>query len=174
MDSIFINTKFGKRKIDWGELHQLKKDILWIYDENAGGMKDPYVPFQSFNARYWEFVTLHTDKILSDHEIKFYKQGALIITLCMAVEFMDTIGGDQQLFGDVSINEVMDYINAFEPIGPDEIKLKETVVLSLSIIGSMTEYDKRNSFGFTHPDMETLDQNLEWVDTTFVKSYFNL
>jgi hypothetical protein len=171
-EAIFINTKDGKRTVDWNELHQLKKDILWIYDENAGSLKDPFIPHHSFKLKYWEYVTLYGNKILSESEIKFYKKGALIITLCMAIDFIDTLSGNQQIFGTTKINDVQDSIKAYEPITPDEIKLKDVVALSLSIADSMTIYDN-NSFGYTHPDMDKLNQNLIWVDDTFIKSYFN-
>ena len=77
-ESLQVNTRSGKRNVNWSELHQLKKDILWIYDENTGGLKDSFIPHESFQARYWEYVTLQGDQYLPEPEVKFYHHGSLI------------------------------------------------------------------------------------------------
>jgi len=63
-ESIFIILPNGsKRGIDYLELNQLKKDILWIYDENLGQLNAGFAPSGSFNSNYWEYLTIDATRI---------------------------------------------------------------------------------------------------------------
>ncbi len=173
VDHIYITSRTGdRREIEWGELNQLKKDILWAYDENVGDLHNPFIPAYSFPTKYWEYLKLDGDKFFRDEERRFYKQGVLIITLCMAVEYIDTTSGNQQIFGGTKITEIIDYVNNFEPTDIDEKRLKEVIILGLNIADSMTPTDLKNTDGFDHKDLDDFHKHLDWVDRTFVKSYF--
>lgn len=173
IDHIYITTKTGdRREIEWTELNQLKKDILWVYDENVGDLHNPYTPSYSFPTKYWEYLKLGGDKFFHDEERKFYKRGVLIITLCMTVEYIDTTSGNQHIYGGTKIKEILDYVNNFEPTDNDEKRLKEVIIIGLNIADSMTPTDLMNTDGFDHKDFDDFHKHLDWVDKTFVKSYF--
>lgn len=173
IEHTYITTLDGeKREISWEELTQLKKDILWVFDECVGDLHNPFIPDESFKTSYWEYLRLKGERWFNDKERKFYKQGVLVVILCMTVEYTDTVSGNQRLFGNTKIDEVLNYVCDFEPVNADEKKLKDTVRLGLDVAGSMTESDLKNADGFNHPDLAKLHGQLDWVDRTFVKAYF--
>ncbi|MFN7601162.1 MAG: hypothetical protein ACK5R0_07165 [Bacteroidota bacterium] len=142
VDHIFLTTKTGnRREIEWVELNQLKKDILWVFDENVGDLHNSFVPDYSFPTKYWEYLRLDGDKYFRDEEKRFYKQGVLIVTLCMTVEYIDTTSGNQHISGGTKIDEIIDYVSDFIPSDNDEKRLKEIVILGLRIAASMTPTD---------------------------------
>ncbi len=173
LDHLYITTRTGdRREIEWEELNQLKKDILWVYDENVGDLHNPFIPDYSFRTKYWEYLKLDGDKYFRDDERKFYKQGILIITLCMTLEYIDTTSGNQHIFGETKITEIIDYVSNSEPADNDEKQLKDIIILGLNIADSMTPMDLLNTDGFDHKDLGDFHKHLDWVDRTFVKSYF--
>ena len=172
-DHIFITTRQGeKRIISQEELIQLKKDILWVYDEHAGDLRNPYIPDNSFTLKYWEYLRLDGDKWFYEEERKFYRQGVLIIILCMTIDYIDTISGNPKIFGTTNISEIQDHIETLELKDSDEIKLKDILLLALGIANSMTKENLQNTFGFDHPELEKLLNQLDWVDATFIIGYF--
>jgi hypothetical protein len=160
-----------KRAIDWAEINQLRKDILWIFDENTGQLNASFVPDYSFKSKYWEYLTLDSEEQIAD--IDFYKEGVLIIILCMTVEYMDTSSGNQEIFGGTEISEIVNYIEAFNPTNQDQNKLKALVLLGLNIAASMTQSDLLNTDGYQNKDLDNFYSQLKWVDTTFIRGYFN-
>jgi hypothetical protein len=173
MTNMHITTKNGERReIEWKELNQLRKDILWLYDQNVGDIHHPFIPDDSFLSKYWEYLKLDGDKFFLDEERKFYKEGVLIITLYMTLEYIDTIGGNQHVFGKTKIDEVIHAVDNFEPTGPEDRKLRDIVKFGLIIANSMTYSDLRNTDGFEHKDLDNFHEQLDWVDSTFVKAYF--
>lgn len=173
MSNITIKNLDGQeRSIDWVELNQLKKDILWVFDENTSQLNASFIAEDSFKSSYWEYSTLDGDEWFSDEDKKFYRQGALIITLCMTVEYIDTASGNQQVFGATKINHIISHIENFKPINQNQFKLKSIALLGLNIADSMTENDLLNTDGYNHPDLKKFYSELDWVDSTFIKAYY--
>ncbi len=114
-----------KREIDFEELNQLKKDILWIYDENIWEMNNAFAPSYSFKLKYWEYLTLNGDKWFYDQDKQFYKLGSLIILLCFCVEYNDIASGDQKVFKREEIPTIIEYVLNFKPSDESEEKLKK-------------------------------------------------
>jgi hypothetical protein len=161
-----------QRQIDWIELNQLKKDILWVFDENGGDLHNAYIPDYSFTLPYWEYVTLNGDKYFYDEQKNFYKEGALIIILCMVAEYVDIQGGSQLVFHDNKIEDILVYINRFEPVNEQQSFLRDIVILGLSIAVSITEEDIARNEDFEHPDLSRFYEKLPLVDKTFIQTYF--
>ncbi len=171
---MFITTiDKQKRVIDWTELNHLKKDILWVFDENTGQLNASFVPDYSFSSKYWEYLTLDDDELLAMTDIDFYRQGILIIILCMTVEYIDTTTGNQKVFGDTAINHIDKYVEAFQTENKNQEALKNLITLGLTIAASMTKEDLLNTDGYDHKDLDKFYAQLNWVDVTFIKSYFN-
>jgi len=170
---IYITRSDGiKRQIEYAELNQLKKDILWIFDENINQIYCSFVPDYSFQSNYWEYLTLDGDKWFHEKDRNFYKQGVLIIILCMTIEYIDTASGNQKHFGQTELGTVIKYIQNFLPTSTEQERLKEIVLLGLSIANSMSETDLINSDGYQHKDLASFYSQTGWVDNTFIKSYF--
>ena len=171
--NIFIQTLDGQvREVQFAELNQLKKDILWIFDENTTQLNSPFVPEYSFLSDYWEYLTLNGNEWFYETDRNFYKQGVLIIILCMTIEYIDTEDGNQRVFGKTKLNTVIQYVQNFQPTNTDQDKLKKIVALGLDIANSMTENDLINSDGYQHQHLDSFYSQLSWVDITFIKSYF--
>jgi hypothetical protein len=161
-----------EREIEWAELNQLKKDILWIFDENTTQLNASFVPSESYQSCYWEYLTLDGDKWFYEEDRNFYKQGVLIIILCMTIEYIGTAGGNQKIFGQAKIENILRYIDTLETVNNNQEKLKELVRLGLTIANTMTEDDLLDSDDYDHPDLAKFYSHTGWVDTTFIKSYF--
>lgn len=171
--NIFVEKIDGtKRQINWIELNQLKKDVLWIFDENGGELHNSFVPDYSFTLPYWEYVSIKGDKYFYDADKNFYREGSLIIILCMITEYVDIPGGSQLVFGDNDLKVILNHISRFEPANEDQNSLKELTILGLSIAITITKDDIARNEDFEHPEIDKFFSKLPWVDKTFIKAYY--
>jgi len=171
--NIFIEKIDGtKRPIEWTELNQLKKDILWVFDENGQELHHAFVPDYSFTLPYWEYVNLSGNQYLYDEQKQFYREGTLIVILCMVVEYIDIQGGNQLVFGVNKPEAILAYIRQFDPVNEKQTSLKELVILGLTIAISITKEDIARNKDFEHPDLNSFYARLPWVNQTFIQSYY--
>ena len=168
----YIITSDGtEREIEYEELNQLKKDILWIYDENIWEINCAFAPSYSFKLKYWEYLTLNGDKWFYEEEKQFYKIGALIILLCFCVEYNDVASGDQKVFNKAEIPIITNYVENFVPNDEPEIRLKDKILLGLKIANSMTEEQLLNT-DFVHELTDEFYINLKEIGDDFIASYY--
>lgn len=161
-----------KRQIDWTELNQLKKDILWMFDENGGELHNSFVPAYSFTLPYWEYASIDGDEYFYADQKNFYREGALIILLCMLAEYLDIQGGSQLVFGDNSLTTIDSYVRQFEPSNENQKSLKELVILGFSIAVTITKEDIAKNEDFEHPELNRFLASLAWADRTFIQIYY--
>jgi len=171
--NMFVEKVGGtKRPIGWTEFNQLKKDILWVFDENGAELHNAFVPADSFILPYWEYVTLNGDQFFRDEEKHFYREGTLVIILCMIAEYVDIQGGSQLVFGDNKITVILTCINQFEPTDEKQASLKEIVLLGLSIAAVITEEDIAINEDFKHSDLDRFYMQLRWVSKAIIQPYY--
>ena len=114
--TIYTNNLEGiTRNIGWAELNQLKKDILWIFDENGNQLHAAFVPDHSFTLPYWEYISLNGDMWFTENERSFYISGTMIIILCMVIEFIDLVGGSLLGVGEPKIDDNLGYNRRIVP-----------------------------------------------------------
>ncbi|WP_157547605.1 hypothetical protein [Hymenobacter sp. DG25A] len=166
---IYIEKTDGtQRQISWIELNQIKKDILWIFDQNGKELSNAFVPEYSFNLPYWEYTTL-----TGTYDQKpFYQEGTLIIILCMLIEYIDIPGGNQLVFGNTELQSIIVYIKQFNAESPNQTLLKELIILGFSIAASVTKEDIARNEYFTHLKLEEFYSKLPWVSNTFIQAYY--
>lgn len=170
---IFIEKIDGtKRQIDWIELNQLKKDILWIFDENGGELHNAFVPDYSFTLPYWEYTSINGDEYFYDDQKNFYKEGTLVIILCMLAEYVDIQGGNQLVFGNNNLKYILNYVRRFKPINNNQALLKDLTILGFSIAVIITKEAIAKNEDFEHPDLNEFLATLRWVEKTFIQSYY--
>jgi hypothetical protein len=171
--NIFIRKIDGsERSIDWTELNQLKKDILWVFDENGGELHNAFIPEYSFNLPYWEYLTIDGDRFFLEEQKQFFKEGALIIVLCMVAEIVDIQGGSQLLFGDTKMKDIIHLVERFNPINENQATLKEIVSIGLTIAASITKDQIAKNEDLEHPMLLKFYSMLPWVSKTFVQTYY--
>ena len=49
--NIYFSPNDTKREVDWPELNDLKKDILWIFVENTFQLNAAFVPKENFTKK---------------------------------------------------------------------------------------------------------------------------
>lgn len=162
------------RQIGWEELNQLKKDILWVFDENGKELHNAYIPDYSFLLPYWEYPTISGGEFFSTEEKKFYVDGALIIVICMISEYIDIPAGGQLVFGNTKIADISAYIKKFDPVSENQIKLRDIALLGLSVVKDITHEDIAKNEEFEHPDVHKFYSHLPWVSETFVDPYYKM
>lgn len=168
-----INIEYIELSRKFIELNQLKKDILWIYSFNTGELNCAFVADNSFDLKYWEYLSFDKKRnLIKDEEERFYLNGCLVILLCYLIEYLDTTGGNQKIFQETKLIEIIEILNHFESMNADQLRLKEILIDGYNLANSMTESELRNSDGFEHPEKEKLFGELKWIDRTFIKSYF--
>jgi hypothetical protein len=168
----FIRRLDGtEREIDWEELNQLKKDILWIYDENFGDIINAFVPVDSFKTKYWEYLTLDGDKWFYDDEKAFYHSGALIILLCCCSEYLDIAGGSQDVFEQEKLPLIKEYVEQYLPKNEQEKLIKEKVLLGLNIALSITPENLIDN-EFVHEKTAEYYEGLNELGNTVIKNYY--
>ena len=171
--NIYTNKIDGtKRQVSWIELNQLKKDILWIFDENGNELHSAFVPEYSFTLPYWEYISLSGDEWLPENDKNFYISGTLIIILCMIVEYIDIPGGSQSVFGDTKMSDILACVKIFDPSNRNQGDLKEVLQLGLSISATITKADIDKNEEYDHPDLKTFFSKLPWVKSTFISTYY--
>jgi hypothetical protein len=125
-DCIFVKTLEGvEREIDWPELNNLKKDILWFFDENLGDPVNSFVPDYSFTLPYWEYLNIDGGEFFYKEERDFLKEGCLTIINGMICEYVHIPGGSRKVFHDTKIEEINQHIGIFIPANEKQGKLKK-------------------------------------------------
>lgn len=167
---LFLTTLEGIEKpIEWSELNRLKKDILWVYDVNVKDLNAAFIPDIDFKEKYWEYLTLEGNL---DGEENFYKEGVMVIVLCMIVEYIDTTGGNQDVFGESRVSEVIEYIRSYTPLNKKQQMLKDILLQGLKIAASMTPWDLINTNEYEHPELERFFSKMPWISETFIEEYY--
>ena len=170
---IFIKNIDGtERSVERKELIYLKKDIVWVFDQNGMELHNSHIPIELFTLPYWEYTLLEGDKGLEEKDINFYKEGAMIILLCMVAEYIDIPGGNQLVFGSTKIASIINYIEKFKPANDNQAKLKESLLLGLSIASSITNSDIVINEDYKHPDLKKFYSRLNWVTNVFITAYY--
>lgn len=171
---MYIIQSDGKeRELKFEELNMLKKDILWIYDENIWQVNAAFAPNYSFKMKYWEYLSLNGDKWFCEEEREFYQIGSMIILLCFCVEYNDIASGDQKVFKREEIPIVIEYVQNFDPKDEPETKLKNKVLLGLKIANSMTDEQLLNS-DFVHDWLDEFYQGLKAIGDDFISYYYEM
>jgi len=171
-EKIFISKPDNtKHEIDWIELNQLKKDILWIYDENIGQVNAAFAPSYSFKLKYWEYLTIDGDKWFYKEDKDFYKTGVLVILLCLCVEYNDLASGEQHVFKRHELPIIIKYLKGFKTKGKYEKIIKEKILIGLNIAISLTEEQLVNS-DFEHKDLPKFLENINAIGDYFIISYY--
>lgn len=171
-EKIFIlKPDNSKQEIDWVELNQLKKDILWIYDENIGQINAGCAPSYSFKLKYWEYLTLDGDKWFYKEDKVFYKTGVLVILLCLCVEYNCIASGDQQVFNRSDLPTILKYVEDYEAKDESENRIKEKILIGLNIANSMTEEQLLDT-DFEHKDLPLFYHNINSIGDDFILSYY--
>lgn len=160
-----------KREIEFEELNQLKKDILWIYDENYLQINCAFVPDYSFKLNYYEYLTLAEEGNNHQGEFDFYKTGSLIIILCKCVEYIDTAGGNQKVFNKSKFPLIEKYIKNYIPIDEPEKNLQSKILLGIQIAKSYTDEQLLDA-DFQHKSTEKFFENINSIGNDFIAAYF--
>lgn len=171
-DCIFIKLPDGSdRGIDVKELNQLKKDILWIFDENFGDIKDAFVPSYSFTSKYWEYLTLRGGKWLNEDDKTFYLHGVLTILLCCCSEYLDTEAGSQDVFDAKELPTVSKYVQEYQPKDQTEKLVKDKILLGLRIAQSMNA-NNLSDYEFVHEDNDKYYRDINVIGNVFIRDYY--
>lgn len=170
---LFIQNPDGTSiEITWIEFNQLKKDILWVFDENIGDLWNAYVPLDSFTLPYWEYTTLYSDGRSSPAELQFLREGALIIVLCVIAENIDPDSGNLSVFKNYKPATISHYMNRIEPDSEEQRELIGLILLGLKIAADADEKIYWEGYEFAHPDRDAFFEKLGWVNETFIVPYF--
>lgn len=165
------NLDGTEREIDWKELNQLKKDILWIYDENFGDIVNSFVPPYSFQSNYWEYLTLNGDEWFYEDKKSFYHTGSLMIILCCCSEYIDIEGGNQDVFKRENLPTIIECVEQYYPKNEKEILIKEKILLGLTIAISLTPSNFSDN-EFVHERTAEYYKGLNELGNEIIKSYF--
>lgn len=168
----FIKLSDGtEREIDWEELNLLKKDILWIYDENFGDIVNAFVPPYSFKSRYWEYLTLNGDKLFYEDEKSFYHTGSLMILLCCCSEYIDIAGGSQDVFERGNLLVIIEYVEQYRPKNEQEKMIKKKALLGLNIAVSITPENLIDN-EFVHERTAEYYEGLNELGNAIIRNYY--
>ena len=172
VDNIHIKRNDGsERLIEWAELNQLKKDILWIFDENGAELNNSYIPNESFTLPYWEYLLLEGNMV-NRKQINFYKEGAIIILLSMLSEYIDIPSGNQEVFVSTTISDIVPYADRFQTSNKNQETLKTILLVGLSIAAEISKDNIFSNEDFKNKDLESFHSGLNWVSNTFIIPYF--
>ncbi|RDC62538.1 hypothetical protein [Adhaeribacter pallidiroseus] len=166
-----IQPDGSEREIDWPELNHLKKDILWIFDENYGDLGNAFVPSYSFSQRYWEYLTLDGDKWFYEEDKAFYHRGLLIILLCCCSEYIDIPTGSQEVFPRQDLPIIAKYVEEYNSKSKEEILLKDKILLGLNIAQSIPEDDLKNK-EYVHPKVGEYHKDINEIGNPIIENYF--
>jgi hypothetical protein len=173
MTKAFILQPNGtKRYLDWDEINQLKKDILWNFDENGTELFNSFLPEGTFDLSYWEYLSVEGGEDLGYEETTFYRVGSLILVLTKIAEYIDIPGGNQNSFGGTPFHELEWYVRSFQPADPKQSQLMEAALLGLSIAKTITQEDISDNDDYQHRNIGRFVDQLHWVEQTFVLAYY--
>ena len=155
------------------ELTRLTKDILWFYTENGPDLHNASMPADFAPVAYWQYPLLEGDRFEDEIELNFYKEGALIIVYCMISEFLALERGNQKIFGQTAIKEIIAYIDKFQPTNDNQKILQGSVLGGLYIIEFITEDDIKAGYSRNMASaIRDFYSKSGWITKTFVEPYF--
>lgn len=161
------------RPVNWGELNQLKKDILWVYDENYTQISAAFLQSEWFTLDYHEYLFLLKDEYFTDHD--FYIEGVLVILLAACIEYIDTNGGDPRTLKRLGIKRVQVAVQKFMPQTDNQMVLKERVLFGLEIADTLSENDLLTTdldLDERHPGSTSFYENINALVDDIIKAYY--
>ena len=167
----WINTLDGNHKdVPWFELIQLRKDILWAFDENGPFMHSASLYDECFTLPYWEYACLSGDVHFDKRERNFYKEGGIILTIMQTVSYLHTRRYNPHPFGKTPLKEVQEYIEAFTPSNKRQKRLHEIASSGIAV----AVFKEEKIYGEVDIEYLTIDFlcNLFWVRQACIEKYY--
>lgn len=160
----------NKQDVSLAELNQLKKDILWTYDEHYHSMDNVMIPNDSFVLGYQKYLFLDKDEYFDDRD--FYINGSLVILLAICIEYIDTMSGDPETLKRIGIGNVQEAMIKFTPSSELQAQLKVKILVGLEIASSMTEKDILNKAEeYYHEQMPSFYNNIMSITDAVIEEY---
>lgn len=155
------------------ELIQLKKDILWTYDEHYHAMDNVMIPSDDFCLDYHKYLLLDKEDFYNDDDYNFYINGTLVILLGICIEYIDTLSGDSKTLKRIGINNVEDVINKFTPSQELQSLLKSKILLGLEIAAQIKEEDFLKDEEYYHEKSPSFFNNIYSITDTVIENYYD-
>ncbi len=161
-----------KREVKFDELNEIVKDILWFFHENVDDPINAFVPPYSFNKSYWKYLNIDGDKFFYDQDKFLIVEGCMAIINGMICEYIDIPGGIRDIFENIDMKEIIEYVNDFQPTNEKQTKLKEITLLGLDIANSITASDFYKNEEYNHENLDEYYELTRWIDQNVTKKYF--
>jgi len=152
--------------LEWKDINEIEKDILWIYANNVKQLNLAFVPYESFTKKYWQYLT-----IVTSEKQDFLRTGCLIIILAMLREYTDIPGGCRLVFHQTPLTEITRYVENFELNNSEAASLKRIALKGLKIASDITTEDLYKNDDLQHPLFDEFTDDLNWVDEIFIQGY---
>lgn len=170
---VFIQNMDGSSiELTWIELNQLRKDILWVFDQNVGDLWNPFVPLDSMTLPYWVYTTLNSDSYSNPAELQFLREGAMIIILCVITEHIDVECADREVFKYYKPETIGHYIHRIEADSEQQEELIALIRSGLRMAADLDNNAYWDEYGYHHPERDAYFAKLGWVNDTFIVPYF--
>lgn len=161
-----------QQPIFFDEIHRLRKDILWYYDENAGESTHILLPENLMQLDYWKYLTLDFTEEWAESE-KYRDlciSGCLAILNGIALEILyEPVTTIRKTWRTIPATDILVFLRNFQPKFAKWKMAKTHLIRTYEFIESWTESDvDEDGFlrTFNYSDMA------EWFDRELVQAYF--
>ena len=151
------------------EVMELRKEILFVFDQSIPAFEEGYILDECFKRSYWQFTRINGDVDFNDEERSFAIEGGLIVTIALVVQFLEPDYEDREIF-DENAAEALEYLEAFSSDDPLQQELAQITLFGIQLVITIL------TSGLSDNDIEELKEDfydeLPWVTQNFIKPYY--
>ena len=174
MTSDFYRIELNGERVavSFGEMHEIRKDILLYFDENIGEAIWVLMPDGQFVKPYWKFLSIHFEQEWAESAKykKVIEEGCLAVLNGIALDLLDQpITDEPKGWQGTEVSVILSYIHHYSP-GSDKLESAKTHLLNT--YSFITDFTRRD----IDEDGMLIDFNPStagrWFDEEIVKCYY--
>ena len=170
----FYITELSGNKIwlTYEEIHKVRKDILLYFDDNIGEAVSILMPAGEFNLDYWKYISIDFDKEWAESERykKLIEEGCLALLNAITLEILEEpINGILKEWRKISVDEIIPYINQYEPKNEKLTTAKSHLLRTFDFIKNLDHSDLDE-----YSMLKDFDLSLagKWFDLNIIQDYY--
>jgi hypothetical protein len=169
--AIITRLNGEKIEVDYEDIEPLRKEILYYFDQNMGDIVNAYVPTSDYKHKYWEFLNFEGTSYSYDDEESFFIEGCILILNGMICEYLDIEGGNQNVFLDIKLEKIIEYVRIFNPKSDDQQKMKVITLLGLDLAISITQEIIDMNISYDNLKLDDYFMGAKWIDQIVIQGY---
>lgn len=167
-----IDLKGERILLSDNEIYDIRKDILTYYDVNAGEPINTYMPYNQFELKYWEYISIGSDNKFTESEdyTNFIEEGCLALLNGIAFELLyEPVGNIEKEWNGTDVSIIIQYLESYAPSDKKLATAKRYLIDCFYFILNMTYENLDEDAYIKDFDFYYIG---EWFDENIVQNYY--